>query len=247
VAKISDTLETPPSGTCIGASFGSTLRAAVLDIMPLVLSVFPWGILCGSLALQSGLTPLQAQFMSLVVFAGAAQFAALGLISGGSGNLAAIVGSTAVVSARHLLYSAAFRPDVLTLPLRWRLALAFLLTDEMFAVTSVHKHRTGCFSPLYALISGLAFYLAWNVATLAGILLGSLFTGIEHLGFDFAIAVTFIAMVVPAVNTRPMLAAVLVSAFLAVIFQMLQVQQGLLSASLIGMTVGYLLSRRKEV
>ncbi|WP_206060483.1 AzlC family ABC transporter permease [Nitrincola alkalilacustris] len=243
MAKISDTLKVKPSGTCIG----SALRAATLDIMPLAVAVFPWGILCGSLALQSGLSPIQAQFMSLVVFAGAAQLAALGLISGGSGNLAAIVGSTAVVSARHLLYSAVFRPDVLALSLRWRLALAFLLTDEMFAVTSAHKLRTGCFSPLYALTAGLTFYIVWNAATLTGILLGSLFTGIEHLGFDFAIAVTFIAMVVPAVNTRPMLIAVLISGLLAVMFQLLQVQQGLLLASLIGMSVGYLLSRNREV
>ncbi|WP_409525768.1 AzlC family ABC transporter permease [Nitrincola sp. MINF-07-Sa-05] len=234
------------SGTFETRSSGSTLRSAILDILPLALAVVPWGILCGSLALQSGLTSLQAQFMSLVVFAGAAQLAALGLISGGGGNPVAILGSTAVVSSRHLLYSAVFRPDVLALPLRWRLSLAFLLTDEMFAVTAAHKHRTGYFSPLYALISGLVFYLVWNLSTLTGIVLGSLFTGIEHLGFDFAIAVTFIAMVVPAIDTRPRLAAVLVSALLSVVCQMLQVPQGLLWASLIGMTVGYLLSKNKE-
>ncbi len=237
MATMFDTLDTQTSGT--------SSRAAVMDILPLALAVVPWGMLCGSLALQSGLSPLQAQFMSLAVFAGAAQLAALGLISGGSGNLTAIVGSTAVVSSRHLLYSAVFRPDVLALSLRWRLALAFLLTDEMFAVTVAHKHRTGYFSARYALITGLVFYLAWNVATLTGILVGSLFTDIGQMGFDFAIAATFIAMVAPAVSTQPVLAAVLVSAIVAVVCEVLQFRQGLLLASLVGMVVGYLLSWEK--
>lgn len=224
------------------ARTGSTARSATLDILPLALAVVPWGMLCGSLALQSGLSPWQAQFMSLAVFAGAAQLAALGLISGGSGNLTAIVGSTAVVSSRHLLYSAVFRPDVQTLSLCRRLALAFLLTDEMFAVTVAHKRRTGLFSPTYALVSGLVFYLTWNAATLAGILLGSLLGDIDQLGFDFAIAAIFIAMVVPAIESHPTLVAVLVSATLAVLCQLHQVPQGLLLASLAGMAVGYGLS-----
>lgn len=232
-----DTLGTQTSGT--------TFRAAVMDILPLAVAVVPWGMLCGSLALQSGLSPMQAQFMSLAVFAGAAQLAALGLINGGSGNLTAIIGSTAVVSSRHLLYSAVFRPDVLALSLRWRLALAFLLTDEMFAVTVAHKHRVGFFSAPYALISGLVFYLAWNAATLTGIVVGSLITDIGQLGFDFAIAATFIAMVMPAIRTWPVLVAVLVSASLAVVCERLQLRQGLLLASLVGMVVGYLLSGQR--
>lgn len=225
---------------------GDTARSAILDILPLALAVMPWGMLCGSLALQSGLSPWQAQFMSLAVFAGAAQLAALGLISGGSGNVAAIVSSTAVVSSRHLLYSAVLRPAVMALPLRWRLALAFLLTDEMFAVTLAHQRRTGGFSPAYALLSGLVFYLAWNAATLAGILVGSLLGDLDQLGFDFAIAAIFIAMVVPAVHSRPMLAAVLVSGTLAVLCHVHQIPQGVLLASLAGMTLGYTLSGDAE-
>lgn len=224
----------------------SPLASAIADILPLAIAVVPWGILCGSLALQVGLSAWQAQFMSLAVFAGAAQLAALGLISGGIGSLVPILGSTAVVSSRHLLYSAVLRPHVRQLPLRWRLALAFVLTDEMFAVSQVHTHRTGHFHYGYALVSGLVFYLVWNAATFAGIVLGTLVSGIDQLGFDFAIAAIFIAMVVPSVQSRAMLAAVTTSAVVAVAGQLLQLPHSLLLASLTAMTVGYWLDTPKE-
>jgi predicted branched-subunit amino acid permease len=53
---------------------------AIIDIFPLSLAVVPWGILCGSLAITVGLTPLQAQLMLLLIFAGATQLAALTMI-----------------------------------------------------------------------------------------------------------------------------------------------------------------------
>lgn len=220
--------------------------AAIADILPLALAVVPWGVLCGSLALQVGLSPLQAQFMSLAVFAGAAQLAALGLITGGTGSLVPILGSTAVVSSRHLLYSAVFRPHVMPLPLRWRLALAFLLTDEMFAVSQARTERTGHFQPGYALISGLVFYLVWNAATLAGIALSTLVNGIDRLGFDFAIAAIFIAMVIPSVQSTAMLATIVTSAVLAVTGHLLHWPNSLLLASLGAMAVGYCLESALE-
>ncbi|WP_420481352.1 AzlC family ABC transporter permease, partial [Aeromonas veronii] len=106
---------------------------ATLDILPLSISVIPWGILCGALALQAGLSPLQAQLMSLLVYAGAAQLSATTLFGAGT-PLLLIMGSTVVITSQHLLYGFTFRRDVLPLSLRWRASLAFFLTDEMFAV-----------------------------------------------------------------------------------------------------------------
>ena len=70
----------------------SVKLAAFFDILPLSIAVIPWGILCGSLAIQVGLSPLQSQLMSLLVFAGAAQLSALTLV-GASGGIATILGS----------------------------------------------------------------------------------------------------------------------------------------------------------
>lgn len=132
------------SGTSLPAPerMGVLWWRATLDILPLSISVIPWGILCGALALQAGLSPVQAQLMSLLVYAGAAQLSATTLFGAGT-PLLPIMGSTMVITSQHLLYGFTFRRDVLPLSLRWRASLAFFLTDEMFAVALKDRERSG--------------------------------------------------------------------------------------------------------
>ncbi|WP_125561048.1 AzlC family ABC transporter permease [Pseudoalteromonas rubra] len=223
-------------------SVRSIKLAAFFDILPLSIAVIPWGVLCGSLAIQVGLSPLQSQLMSLMVFAGAAQLSALTLVSVG-GGIAATLGSTAVISSRHLLYSATFRHDAQGLPLHHKILMAFLLTDEMFAVTENKRNELGHFPLDYALISGTTFYVIWNLSTLAGIIAGTSIPDLDSLGLEFAIAATFIAMVVPNIKSSPVLIAVLVSACSAVLLHKFDVPNGLLLSALFGMVVGYRLDK----
>ncbi|WP_020408372.1 AzlC family ABC transporter permease [Hahella ganghwensis] len=218
---------------------------AVIDILPLALAVVPWGVLCGSLAIEAGLTPLQAQCMSLLVFAGAVQLASLSIIGAG-GPLSSILTSSAVISSRHLLYSAVLREDIKPLSLAWRCLLAFFLTDEMFAITVAFKARYNIFSPLYSLAVGFMFYLVWNLATLAGILAGKLLPSLQEYGLEFAIAATFIAIVIPGVRSWSVLGAVLASGLTALICEWFKVSQGLIIATVVGMACGFLLSFREE-
>ena len=224
------------------SSTSQTLRVwprAVADTLPLAIAVIPWGILTGALGLQVGLTALQAQLMSLLVFAGAAQLSAMTLMAG-AGSLSAIFASTFVISSRHLLYSVVFRRHVAELALRWRIAIAFVLTDEMFAVSQTHTARTGQFSPLFALVSGLTFYLIWNVATLFGIVAGTALSNLDSLGLDFAIAATFIAMTFDQLRRTPIALTVLVSGVAAVLLQPIFSDSYLLLAALLGMTAGFM-------
>ncbi|OZG73062.1 branched-chain amino acid ABC transporter permease [Hahella sp. CCB-MM4] len=216
-----------------------------MDILPLALAVVPWGVLCGSLAVEAGLTPLQAQFMSLLVFAGAAQLAGISII-GAAGSLSSILMSTGVISARHLLYSAVLRDDIRPLSLAWRVALAFFLTDEMFAVTMAFKARYKVFSPLYSLLTGFLFYLVWNLATFAGIMAGKLLPDLQQLGLEFAIAATFIAIVVPQIRSFPVLGAVIASAVTALACQYFNINNGLVIATAVGMVSGFLVSLKGE-
>ncbi|WP_440054513.1 AzlC family ABC transporter permease [Pseudoalteromonas sp. T1lg65] len=226
-------------------SANSIKLAAFFDILPLSIAVIPWGILCGSLAIQVGLTPLQSQLMSLLVFAGAAQLSALTIV-GASGGITTILGSTAVISSRHLLYSATFRECATKLPFGHKILLAFLLTDEMFAVTENKRKELGRFPLDYALISGATFYVIWNLSTFVGIIAGTSIPNLESLGLEFAIAATFIAMVVPNIKSSPVLAAVLVSATCAVVFHKMKVPNELLLSALIGMVVGYYLDKDND-
>lgn len=213
-------------------------RRACLDIFPLCVAVMPWGILCGSLGIQAGLDIWQAQAMSLLVFAGAVQLSALGLFASGVG-LGQHLTSSTVISARHLLYSADMRQHVLSLPLHWRLSLGFLLTDEMYAVSVAHTQKTGFFDRHYALFSGFTFYVLWNVATCVGIILGNQAGDLTEIGLEFAIAATFIAIVIPLITSIPVLVCVLTSALSMSMLTYLGIEQALLLATVIAMCIGY--------
>ena len=216
-----------------------TINQAAIDILPLSLATVPWGVLCGSLAINVGLSPLQAQLMSLLVFAGAAQLTALTMM-GGVGSLASIFSSTFVISARHLLYSAVFREHVRKNSFALRCSIAFLLTDEMFAVTCSYIEKYKKFSPVYAISSGVIFYLIWNASTFAGIIAGQHIPNLEHLGLEFAIAATFIAIVVPAIKNRSTLISVISSGLSVIILSVFIKDYALIIAAFIGMLCGYL-------
>lgn len=211
---------------------------AIVDTLPLSIAVIPWGILTGALAIQAGLSPLQAQLMSLFVFAGAAQLSGITLFAAGS-SFASIYASTFIISARHLLYSITFREHVAELSFRWRLLIGFLLTDEMFAVSENHTNRSGRFSPLFAVVSGLTFYILWNIATLVGVVLGDAFDKLDSLGLDFAIVATFIAMTFGELRKFPVLIAIVISGLVAVLLKPIFVDSYILIAALLGMFAAY--------
>ncbi|WP_227006727.1 AzlC family ABC transporter permease [Shewanella donghaensis] len=218
----------------------SAYLKGMLAVMPLTIAVIPWGVLAGSLALEVGLTALQSQAMSAIIFAGSAQLVALGMIKAGIG-IGSILITTLLITSRHLLYAMTMRSQISPMSLKWRLSLGFLLTDELFAIAqqsgseASSRHKL---DPWYALGGGLTFYLGWNLATFLGIVAGQSIDNLEELGLDFAIAATFIALVVPTVKKPSILVCVLVSLVLAVICAVFEIQVGLLIASISGMCAG---------
>lgn len=217
-------------------------KQALIDILPLSLAVIPWGILCGSLAIEFGLTAIESQLMSLLVFAGAVQLASLGVIAM-SGLVPSLFSTTFIISSRHLLYSAVFRDDVRKLPAAWRVVIAFFLTDEMFAVVMAFKARHGFFSEHYALAAGFTFYVIWNIATFVGIYIGGSVPDLQNYGFEFAIAATFIAIVIPQVKSISVLISVIAAVITSVVFTLFELGEPLIGASLVGMFAGYTVSK----
>jgi len=210
------------------------------DTLPMLLGALPFGIIFGTLAIASGLSMTATLLMSALVFAGSAQFIAVSLVASGAG-LAVLLATTLIVNLRHMLYSASLLPYVRHLPQRWKLPLAFWLTDETFAV--VHRHYLDQTAPpalkhWYFLGSSLAMYSNWFACTLIGALLGSSLPGMAGWGLDFAMVATFIGIVVPLLRTRPMLLAAIVAAAVAVAAHGLPYKLGLMLAALAGVVVG---------
>ncbi|CAM4134976.1 AzlC family ABC transporter permease [Vibrio agarivorans] len=214
-----------------------SLMQGTVAMMPLSLAVVPWGFLAGSFAIDSGLTALEGQAMSAILFAGAAQLVAMGMIKTGASVMTMVV-TIFFITSRHFLYSLSMRSHIAHLPLRWRVILGFLLTDELFALCGHHKPNS--FDRWYALGAGFSFYLIWNFATFVGIIVGAQIPDLQDYGLEFAIAATFIAIVVPNIKSWPVLLAALSGLVSSVVLAFLGVDSGLVIASLIGMSVGYL-------
>ncbi|WPC03837.1 AzlC family ABC transporter permease [Pseudomonas benzenivorans] len=216
------------------------------DMLPMLLGAMPFGIIFGSLAGAAGLSPWQTLGMSLLVFAGSAQFIAISLLGVGTG-LAVLLLTTLVVNLRHALYSASLQPYVRHLPKRWRVPLAFWLTDEAYAVVQ-HRYLDADASPnkhWYFLGAALAMYLNWQLCTLVGVLFGQSVPNLAAWGLDFAMLATFIGIVVPMLRNSPQVAAALVAGAVALAFHGLPYKLGLLAAAFSGIVVGVLLERRQ--
>ena len=205
--------------------------------LPLCIAVIPWGILAGSFAIEAGLAPYEAQAMSAILFAGSAQLVAVGMFKSGVG-LATMLLTTFFITSRHFLYSVSMRDKISPMPLRWRLGLGFWLTDELFAICGSQSKEE--FNPWYALGAGTIFYLVWNATTFLGIVAGSYIPSLNEMGLNFAVAATFIAIVVPTIKNLATLATVVSSLVLSVLFAYYEVESGLIIASIAGMVIGYL-------
>jgi branched chain amino acid efflux pump len=156
------------------------------------------GATFGVVAEQAGLQPLEIGGMSVLVFAGAAQFAMVQLLAAAA-PVPVVIATVLFVNLRHLLMAASLRPRFERLPLGRRLAAAFVLTDESFAMATGYFRRGGS-SLVYYVTFAVTLFLLWNLATLAGIALGSAIGEPRRLGVDFAITATFIGIVVLAVR-----------------------------------------------
>ncbi|KTS99692.1 AzlC family ABC transporter permease [Pseudomonas parafulva] len=207
-----------------------------IAIMPLSLAVAPWGLLAGSMAIEANLSAWEGQGLSAIVFAGAAQLVAIGMLKSGA-SLASILLTTLLITSQHLLYGLSMRPALSPLPLYWRLGFGFLLTDEFFALTSRHDHQH--FNRWYALGIGFTFYVAWNLFTWVGIVLGQSIPHLDQLGLDFSIVATFVALITPLVRNLPTLACVAVSLAASVLFSYWHWETALVSAGLLGMSTGF--------
>jgi 4-azaleucine resistance transporter AzlC len=198
----------------------------------------------GVLALGAGLNAATAQAMSSVVFAGSAQFMTVQLLAG-STPLVVVVLTAFVINLRHALYSASVAPYLRGLPAGWKALLAYLLTDEAYAVAITRyqgKHQAGPTDHWYFLGAGLALWTAWQISTGVGIFLGAQVPDSWQL--DFALPLTFIALVVPALRDRAALLAALAGGVVAVLAVGLPFKLGLIVAALVGILAGMLGERK---
>ena len=172
----------------------------------MLLGIVPFGIITGVAMVASGIPPLVAMLMSVVVFAGASMVASAQLLASNAPALL-IVLTTLVINLRFMMYSASLRLHFAHAPLGWRLAIAYLTADNVYGLMlarfSEHPGDPGKLE--YFLGAGLVVWAAWQIAVLGGILIGAGVPPAWRL--EFAAPLAFVAIAIPLLRERKMVVA----------------------------------------
>ncbi|HEX5826459.1 MAG TPA: AzlC family ABC transporter permease [Candidatus Limnocylindrales bacterium] len=221
----------------------SDLRAArrrlLLDSAGIAASAVGFALVFGLAARNAGYSLVETSAMSVIGFAGAAQFAAVGYVAQGLPWLPIIV-LTAFLNARHLLYSASLAPRLRHVPFLQRAAMAHVLTDEAFALAATHFHRIGRVDiPGYWIAAVLGVFIPWNVATIAGYLLGAAIPDPSSLGLDIVFPAAMAGLAVALATGRREVGAACAGAAIGVVASLLLgLSVGIVVGGLVGPLVG---------
>ena len=211
-------------------------RAGVRDVSPLLLGIVPFGLVAGIAAVDAGLGLAEAVGLSVIVFAGASQLAAIELLAQNA-PLAVVIGTAVVINVRMVMYSASIAPYLAEYGRRFRAGLAYLLTDQAYALSVAEYERTPDRTRWrYYLGAAATLWVVWQITTVVGFVIGA---GVpDAWGLTFAVPLVFLALLVPAMKDRPTVLAAVVGGAVAVAAAGLPMNLGLLTGAVSGIVAG---------
>lgn len=218
----------------------SSRRGSFLDgartVAPVMLGIAPFGLVAGAAAVRVGLSGLHAVGLSVLVFAGASQLAAIELF-GENAPVVMVVVTVLVINLRMTMYSASLAPYLQAFSTRWRAAMAYLLTDQAYAL-SVAEFRAdeSVDRKWYYLGTALSLWVVWQICTVIGVVVGARVP--ESLPLEFAVPLTFLAILVPTITDSPSAVAAGVGGSIAVIGAGLPLNLGLITGAVTGVVAG---------
>ena len=193
-----------------------TFIKGILDILPLMIPVVPFGIIYGVIGVEIGFSPMEVFAMSFVIFAGSSQIAFAQLFAAGASPLV-MISSVAVINSRHILYGAVLAEYLGKLRLTWKLLLSYLMADQAFSVSSAYfkKNVKNKNVHFHMLGSGLTLWSLWQLSTLIGIVLGNIVPA--QLGLEFAIPLTFFSLILSELRKLDHIVIILISGICSVL------------------------------
>lgn len=213
--------------------------AAAKSCLPVLPGVFAFGAISGVAMVAAGMPHYMAMAMSILVYAGNAQLAALQLVTSGT-PLAIAILAALVINLRFSIYSLSMSPHLAAAGPRWRPLLSYMLTDNGYAITlRGYERALGAADKVwYYFGCSVAIWITWQVGTLTGVLLGARIPADWHL--EFSIVLTFLGIVAPTIRDRAVAAAACAAGITAVLAWPLPLRLGLLLAVAAGICVGML-------
>lgn len=209
----------------------------VKAVSPILFGVAPFGLIVGVTIAAGDVDNWVGWSTSWLVFAGAAQIALIELLNSEALAVVAIA-TPLVINLRHAMYSAAMAPPFSQLSSLDRLWLPYLLTDQAFAISASRYEPDSDPTTVkyFYLGTGVTLWVAWQIVTMVGIVVGAQLPAAWSL--DFTIALVFLGLLVPAVASRPALVAAVVGGVVAVLSLELPNGTGIIAASVAGVAAG---------
>jgi len=219
--------------------------AAAKACLPVLPGVLAFGAICGVAMVAAGMPYSLAMLMSILVYAGNAQLAALQLLTSDS-PLAIAILAALVINLRFFIYSLSMAPHLAAAGPRWRPLLSYLLTDNGYAMSlrGYERPLQAADKVWYYLGCSAAIWITWQIGTLTGVLVGARIPADWHL--EFSIVLTFLAIVAPTIRDRAVAAAACAAGVTAVIAWPLPLRLGLLLAVAAGIGAGMLVENMRE-
>jgi len=199
------------------SSKADIFKTGVLAVAPHMLSVIPFGIICGAIGIEMGFSPYLVYAMSIIIFGGASQIVFLQLLSGGASAFIAVT-SVGVINSRHLLYGAVLSEYLEKLTLFKKLIISYFIVDQGFAESNkfLKKNKSLENNHYHLLGTGITLWICWQISTIFGIILGSVIP--EELGLQFAVPLTFIAILVNELRKVDQVIVIFVSGISSLLF-----------------------------
>lgn len=209
-------------------------------ILPLWLGALPIGLSYAVAARTAGLSAVETQLMSLLVFSAGTQLSAINLLLlGASGGT--IIFTTLLLNIHQLLFGLMLVQRIALDPTK-RLVAAYFLNDGAFGATIARSEPTFRF----LLGAELSMFFVWNGATFAGILVGQLVPNLGAFGFDFVVPLLFLGLLVPQLRSQAALPTALIAAALAFVVARIAPTSVAVLVAVLGASLGGALSGNEQ-
>ena len=234
------------SGQPATSTARGSFRAGAMDVAPVLLGIIPFGLVAGVAVAEAGLGVAEALGFSSLVFAGAAQLAAVDLVGSGAPAWVAVL-TAVVINLRMAMYSASLGTFLTREPLGKRVVATYLLTDQAYAL-SIARYRDASRPAVvrwwYYVGAGILLWATWQVVNVLGVVVGDAVPDGVPLGF--AVPMVFLALLVPTITDRPSIVAAVVGGAVAVLADPLPANLGMPLGTLAGVASGFVVHLRRR-
>lgn len=219
-------------------------KMGFLALVPIISGIIPFGAVMGSAFSEANLSFFQAMFMNTAVYAGAAQLASVDLMKMNAAVLV-VVATGLIINMRFLLYSVAMSPFLKGASPLIKFLCAFTLTDQSYAAMSANqeKFESNTEATHFYLGTATCMVLTWHASVIAGFIFGNFAPA--SLSLDYAIPLSFVALLIPTIKTKNHLGIALFSSILSLLFYNLPLKTGLMVTALLSISLAWIIIQRK--